>query len=227
MAGSEVAGEALRQRPSRAQEHALAVRIGGIPIHGEATKPDGRGTGRACTAAAERIHQVDEPVVGEARVDGHGHEPPRSLGADERSQVDERTRTDAPVHREADDAVLLGHEYPSVRQQGEVGGIANAASDNSHLEVVRQGERPSGNAAEVLKCRRRPDPAIEPHLAERGAARTEDEHHEDDRERGRHDGCPPGVTQPSTPDHANHPFPRGTSLTVLGLRRHTRTIPLR
>jgi hypothetical protein len=43
-----------------------------------------------------------------------GHEPPDAGRVDDRAQVDEGSREDAAGADDADAAVLLGHEEPSV-----------------------------------------------------------------------------------------------------------------
>ena len=135
----------------RAEDHHAGVRVGGaVRAQGEAGDLAGFGPVSLRDVAFVDVVQVEVAVRGEVRIDGDPDQAAVPEVVDPRRDGEDRRRLEAAAGDQSDDPLLLRHQDPAVRQEGERGREVEAAGDDVVQEVVRHvrgGLRHKGAAA--------------------------------------------------------------------------------
>ena len=151
------------RRPVAPKDHLLAPRHSDTIPHVEPADPCGDRLVRVGTLRPRHgVRDVDERFRGEVTVDRDIHDSPEEVHVDTPAQVEERPSSHGPVFDDAYQAVLLGHEDATVREEVEIGREAQVGSDGRDRETVFEPHLPATLVGEVLEPGRQggvgPDP---------------------------------------------------------------------
>ena len=113
-----------------------------------------RGGGHAVGATLV-VGEIDEVILGEARVEHDVHQPRQPLRLHHRHAADRR-RVEHAVLQQAQPARPLGDEHAAVGKPGEAPRVGEAAGDDRHLDLVllRRVEHPRTVAERERAARR-------------------------------------------------------------------------